>query len=50
LPQLPQLLVLEATQEPLQESSPPEQTQEPLEQVLPLPQAFPQAPQFWLSF
>jgi hypothetical protein len=49
LPQLPQLLVLEATQEPLQERSPPEQAQAPLVQVLPLPQALPQLPQFWLS-
>jgi hypothetical protein len=50
LPQLPQLSVLEATHEPLQESSPPEQAQAPFWQVLPLPHAFPQAPQFWLSF
>src|SRR6185312_8215700 len=48
--QLPQLSVLEATHEPLQESSPPEQAQAPFWQVLPLPHAFPQAPQFWLSF
>jgi hypothetical protein len=47
--QLPQLSVFEATHEPLQESSPPEQTQLPAWHMLPVPHTFAHAPQFWLS-
>ena len=49
LPQLPQLLVFEATQEPLQDKSPVEQAHIPLVHVWPDLQTLPQLPQFWLS-
>jgi hypothetical protein len=46
---VPQWSGLDWTQVPPQLTKPPVQTQEPAEQVLPLPQALPQVPQFWLS-
>ena len=46
---VPQWSGLDWTQVPPQLTKPPVQTQEPAEQVLPLPQALPHVPQFWLS-
>jgi hypothetical protein len=43
----PQCIAVEPTQLPLHESRPGLQTHWPASQSWPLPQAFPQAPQFW---
>lgn len=46
LPQLPQLLVLDATQDPLHSSNPVEQPHIPFVHVSPDPHTLPQLPQF----